>query len=123
MLPGSRVCSCFICCHANFQIRHVLIELLNRAIESSLLLEGTGLSPAVFSIAPHLRRDSTPPTYLVHGDLDDKVPVRQSRDVAAALKAIGVTYQYDELGGQDHLFDFEAHVPCHEMYAFLAKHL
>jgi predicted peptidase len=42
------------------------------------------------------------PTWIVHGEVDDVVPVEQSRQAAAALKAAGAPAQYLELPGTEH---------------------
>ena len=48
------------------------------------------------------RRLRNIPTWIVHGEVDDVLPVEQSRLAAAALKAIGAPVQYLELAGTDH---------------------
>lgn len=42
------------------------------------------------------------PTWIVHGEVDDVLPVEQSRQAFAALKAVGAPVQYLELAGTDH---------------------
>jgi predicted peptidase len=42
------------------------------------------------------------PTWIVHGEIDDVVPVEQSRQAAAALKSVGASSQYLELAGTEH---------------------
>jgi predicted peptidase len=42
------------------------------------------------------------PIWIVHGEIDDVVPVQQSREAAAALKAAGAPVRYLELPGTDH---------------------
>ena len=42
------------------------------------------------------------PTWIVHGEIDDVVPVEQSRQAAAALKSAGASFQYLELAGTEH---------------------
>jgi len=42
------------------------------------------------------------PTWIVHGEIDDVVPVDQSRQAAAALKSAGASFQYLELAGTEH---------------------
>jgi dipeptidyl aminopeptidase/acylaminoacyl peptidase len=44
------------------------------------------------------------PILLVHGKADRRVPVKQSRMMADALKAVGKTYEYDEQPLADHHF-------------------
>ncbi len=48
------------------------------------------------ALARQLRRV---PTWIVHGEIDDVVPVEQSRQVAAAFKAVGAPVQYLEVPG------------------------
>ncbi len=88
-----------------------------RGIETELLLGGTGIPPETYSVALALKsgKYTLPPTYIVHGDIDDKVPARQSRDVVAAAPEV----QYDELEGVDHLFDKNTDVKMENMYAFM----
>jgi predicted peptidase len=42
------------------------------------------------------------PTWIVHGEVDNVVPVEQSRQAAAALKAAGASVQYVEVPGTGH---------------------
>lgn len=42
------------------------------------------------------------PQLIVHGELDDRIPVRHSRDYAAAARAAGDPVTYAELPGTDH---------------------
>jgi predicted peptidase len=42
------------------------------------------------------------PTWIVHGEVDNVVPVEQSRQAAAALKAAGAPVQYLEVPGTGH---------------------
>lgn len=42
------------------------------------------------------------PTWIVHGEVDDVIPVEHSRQAAAALKAVGARVQYLELPGTGH---------------------
>ncbi len=48
------------------------------------------------------RRLKNVPTWLFHGDADDVVPVVQSRQVNAALQAVGAASRYTELAGVGH---------------------
>ncbi|GAA5900641.1 hypothetical protein JCM5296_006735 [Sporobolomyces johnsonii] len=85
--------------------------MIQEALLPSLLLEGTGVDAKEFSIARAVREGKTieplPPVYLIHGDIDDKVPHRQSTDVVAALRARGAMHEFETKEGKDHLFDFE----------------
>ncbi|KAF8918323.1 Alpha/Beta hydrolase protein [Mucidula mucida] len=93
--------------------------MLQEGIETELLLGGTGIPPETYSVALALKsgKYTLPPTYIVHGDIDDKVPARQSRDVVAAAPEV----QYDELEGVDHLFDKNPDVKMENMYSFMHK--
>ncbi len=51
------------------------------------------------ALARQLRRV---PTWIVHGEIDAAVPVEQSRQAAAAFKAIGAPVQYLEIPGTNH---------------------
>lgn len=51
------------------------------------------------SLARRLRRT---PTWIVHGETDDVVPVEQSRRAAAAFRAAGAPIRYLELPGTGH---------------------
>jgi predicted peptidase len=48
------------------------------------------------------RRLRNIPTWIVHGEVDDVLPVEQSRLAAAALKSVGAPVQYLELVGTEH---------------------
>jgi predicted peptidase len=48
------------------------------------------------------RRLRNIPTWIVHGEVDDVIPVEHSRLPAAALKALGAPVQYLELVGTEH---------------------
>jgi predicted peptidase len=51
------------------------------------------------ALARQLRRV---PTWIVHGEIDEVVPVDQSRQAVAALKAVGAPVQYLEVPGTNH---------------------
>ena len=55
--------------------------------------------PPFEALARQLRRV---PTWIVHGEIDGAVPVEQSRQAAAALKAVGAPVQYLEVLGTNH---------------------
>ena len=46
-----------------------------------------------------------PPTLIVHGTIDDVVPIDQADELAAKLKEVGVPYLYDRLPGWPHAMD------------------
>lgn len=58
------------------------------------------------------------PTYVVHGDADTAVGVEQARELVAALDRTGTVHRYDELPGEDHLFDQQESESLENMYAF-----
>ncbi len=51
-----------------------------------------------------------PPTLILHGTVDDIVPINQSDMLAARLKEIGVPYIYDRLPGWPHAMDLSQEV-------------
>jgi len=55
-------------------------------------------------------RTGLPPTLIVHGDIDDVVPIEQAETFARALHAHGVQYEYRRLSGWDHAPDRAAPV-------------
>lgn len=55
--------------------------------------------PPYDALARQLRRV---PTWIVHGEIDDIVPVEQSRQAAAAFRAVGAPVQYLEALGTKH---------------------
>ena len=65
------------------------------------------------------------PLLLVHGDEDDRVAVKQSRDLVAKLEKTGAEYQYLELEGGDHFLSLENHRIefFSQMDAFLSENL
>jgi len=46
-----------------------------------------------------------PPTLILHGTIDDVVPIDQGDELAAKLKELGVPYLYDRLPGWPHAMD------------------
>jgi len=61
-----------------------------------------GISPIHFAS----RADA--PILLVHGKDDTRVPIEQSRDMAAALRSAGKVYDYVELPKEDHFLSHDA---------------
>lgn len=56
--------------------------------------------------------------------IDDKVPVSQADDVAAALKAkSGCDVEYMRLQGKDHLYDVDPKEEMREIYDWIKKHV
>ncbi|KAJ7091268.1 Alpha/Beta hydrolase protein [Mycena epipterygia] len=97
--------------------------MVQEGILESLLLDGTGVSASAFAVASALRtgKFAVPPTYVIHGDIDDKVPCRQARDVVAAVKDLKADVEYEELPGVNHLFDKDPKCEMENMYAFIAR--
>jgi len=61
----------------------------------------------------HLTKDA-PPTLILHGTVDELVPIGQSDKLAAKLTELGVPYAYDRLPGWHHAMDIvqEVNVRC-----------
>ncbi|RSH78697.1 uncharacterized protein EHS24_002426 [Apiotrichum porosum] len=97
--------------------------MVQEAIEQQLLLEGTSIPASAFSIAPAVAAGqcSMPPMYIVHGTIDDKVPISQSEDVVKACQARGFEVEFEVLEGVDHLFDMDPKYQLENMYAFIDK--
>ncbi len=67
-----------------------------------------------------------PPTLILHGTLDETVPIEQSDALAARLKELGVPCVYDRLEGWPHTMDLAEPVNARcrwFMDRFFAKHL
>jgi carboxymethylenebutenolidase len=45
-----------------------------------------------------------PPTLILHGDADTRVPVTEAHDLEAVLKRLGTPYEKTILKGQGHFF-------------------
>ncbi|PFH53336.1 hypothetical protein AMATHDRAFT_137855 [Amanita thiersii Skay4041] len=101
--------------------------MVQEGILEPLLLDGTNIPPETFSVAAAIKSRkiaiSPPPTYIVHGNADLKVPHRQSTDVVAAYKAIGVEVEYEEPEGLDHGYDLAESVDMAGMYDFIVRAL
>ncbi|KAJ8076311.1 hypothetical protein PM082_000732 [Marasmius tenuissimus] len=107
--------------------------MVQEAILPHLLLDGTGIPINAFSVAPALdslkdnsKKYPTPPTFIVHGTLDDKVPVSQARDVVAALERLkaagtGCEYEYEEVEGKNHLYDREPGEEMERYWKFVKR--
>jgi len=99
--------------------------MVQEGLFGSLLLDGTGISPDTFSIAPNLRSRGSaaalPPIYIIHGNIDDKVPHRQATDLVGALEEVGAKVEYHELDGADHLFDKDPKHDMKSMYEFMTR--
>lgn len=99
--------------------------MVQEGILQELLLSGTGLDPITYSIAQNVRTGQfpTPPTYIITGNRDTKVPHRQSLDVVDAYKSVGANVEYYELDGLDHKFDDEEKYELESLYEFTKKAL
>ena len=53
----------------------------------------------------HYLSKNDPPTLILHGTLDEIVPIAQSDALAAKLKKLGIAYTYDRLDGWPHTMD------------------
>jgi acetyl esterase/lipase len=60
----------------------------------------------------HLTKDA-PPTLILHGTIDESVPVTQSDKLAARLAELGVPYLYDRIEGWNHGMDEMKDVNAH----------
>jgi acetyl esterase/lipase len=73
----------------------------------------------------HLAKGA-PPTLILHGTIDDVVPIAQSDALAARLQALGVPYLYDRLEGWPHAMDAAEAINLRCQYfmeRFLKEHL
>lgn len=73
----------------------------------------------------HLTADD-PPTLILHGTIDELVPIEQADKLAAKLKSLGIPYRYDRMPGWPHTMDLAVVVNerCREvMTKFLSEHL
>ena len=74
----------------------------------------------------HYLTKDDPPTLIMHGTLDETVPINQSDILAAKLKELGLTYEYDRLEGWPHTMDAAEVVFNRCAFLtdeFLAKHI
>jgi acetyl esterase/lipase len=68
-----------------------------------VIQQGTGWSYADLSPMSYIRQD-IPPVFVAHGVEDSSVPVQQSRDLVAQLRAAGATVDYLEVPGAEHVW-------------------
>ncbi len=54
-----------------------------------------------------------PPTLILHGSIDELVPVTQSDNLSARLAELGVPHLYDRIEGWHHVMDLTAEVHDH----------
>jgi dipeptidyl aminopeptidase/acylaminoacyl peptidase len=67
-----------------------------------------------------------PPTLVLHGTIDQIVPVRQSDALVDKLKELGVPYRYERLEGWPHAMDLAELVNRHcrsSMVEFFEEHI
>jgi acetyl esterase/lipase len=78
----------------------------NSAVRQYLGCSASGCSPEALAAASpaHYVGHNSPPALLIHGVDDHTVPVQQSRDFDALLKANGVAVELVEIPGVDHSF-------------------
>jgi acetyl esterase/lipase len=73
----------------------------------------------------HVSKDD-PPTLILHGSLDDTVPIAQAERLADALRKNGVDCDFDRVEGWPHTMDLERGVNRHclaKIVEFLGQHL
>jgi acetyl esterase/lipase len=73
----------------------------------------------------HLTKDD-PPTLILHGTIDDIVPIDQADSLAAKLKDLHIPFAYERFDGWPHVMDVAKDVNARCMWAidqFLAKYL
>lgn len=105
------------------------VEMARKAPEVTSFLKKT------YEEAPELFKSSSPifyitkdapPTLIVHGTIDQTVPLAQSDALAAKLAEAGVPYVYDKIEGWPHTLDAAAGVNEHCQYVldkFMSRYL
>jgi pimeloyl-ACP methyl ester carboxylesterase len=79
------------------------------------------IAPAAFGLDPDsLKKIPAMPIIFVHGDVDEMVPVANTRKWIDKLKELNMTYEYNEMPGISHGPVIEQALPS--VYAFFAKH-
>ncbi|KAL0960406.1 hypothetical protein HGRIS_005446 [Hohenbuehelia grisea] len=97
--------------------------MVQEGLLQDLLLTGTSIEPSSFTVANFISSQVSgqpPPTYIIHGTIDGKVPVSQARHVVAAYKQKGIAIDYVELD-VDHGFDKEPMYRLDSMYTFIQR--
>ncbi|MCI0492184.1 MAG: exo-alpha-sialidase [Planctomycetes bacterium] len=85
-------------------------------------------APEMYRLASpinHVTKDD-PPTLILHGSIDDIVPIEQADFLATKLEETGLAFEYDRVEGWPHTMDLEQGVNRHclaKMFEFLDKHL
>jgi dipeptidyl aminopeptidase/acylaminoacyl peptidase len=67
-----------------------------------------------------------PPTLILHGLIDNVVPISQAEILVEKLKSASVPFEYDRIEGWPHTMDLETNVNRHclaKIVEFLDKHL
>jgi predicted esterase len=77
------------------------------------------IAPAIFRSPDELQKVKHLPFIVVHGDKDNLVPVSISRRWTAKMKELGMTCEYIEVKGGDHLFPAFQKLP--EIFDFFSK--
>jgi poly(3-hydroxybutyrate) depolymerase len=79
------------------------------------------VAPAAFGLNPDsLAEIKDMPIIFVHGDVDEAVPVANTRGWVEKAKELNMTYEYNEMPGISHGPVITASLPS--VYAFFAKH-
>ncbi|MCI0642956.1 MAG: prolyl oligopeptidase family serine peptidase [Gemmataceae bacterium] len=78
------------------------------------------IAPAIFRKPDALEKIKHIPVILVQGDKDNLVPVEGARRWAEQMKQLGMTYEYVEEAGGDHVFVAMRNLP--KIFEFLDKH-
>jgi predicted peptidase len=79
------------------------------------------VAPAAFGLDPDsLEKIKDMPVIFVHGDVDEAVPVANTRRWVDKAKELNMTYEYNEMPGVSHGPVITASLPS--VYAFFAKH-
>ena len=79
------------------------------------------IAPAAFSLNPDsLKTIPSMPVIFVHGDIDEMVPIANTRRWVDKLKELNMTCEYNEMPGVSHGPIIEQALPS--VYAFFGKH-
>jgi poly(3-hydroxybutyrate) depolymerase len=78
------------------------------------------IAPAVFRPVTDLEKIKHIPVILVQGDMDNLVKVDRVRPWAEQMKKLGMTYEYIEVAGGDHVTIAAQNLP--QIFAFFDKH-
>jgi poly(3-hydroxybutyrate) depolymerase len=91
------------------------------AIKHPDIWAGLGpVAPAIFETADGLNKIKHIPVFLVQGDMDNLVRPAGARRWAAKMKELGMTYEYVEVEGGDHINILAPNVP--KMFEYFAKY-